>query len=338
MRSKFIHTIYFFAALIFSGVTVYAQDVQVTARIDSTSILIGNQTQLRLIAAYDVKNGEPKILWPNISDSIISKIEVISKSNIKTVIVDSNHPTVRQQIQDIIISGYDSGYYAIPPFSFVVNGDTGHPKLTEAMMLQVMTVHVDTSKAYKDIKGPMQVRFSWMDYLNYILLGLVGLVLIAVLIWFIVKSSKKKGAVVIIEKPKVIIPPHVKALEDLEKLSLKKLWQEGKIKEYYTGITDILREYLYGRYGISAQEMTSDEIMQALKRKDIDEAMKAKLREILVLADLVKFAKENPVPEDHQFCFNTSIDFVKETAPIIEKDSASKSAEVQDTQTNTLTT
>ena len=94
---------------------------------------------------------------------------------------------------------------------------------------------------------------------------------------------------------------------------MKKLWQEGKIKDYYTGITDILRVYLQERYHIGAPEMTTDEIMLALKRKDISEDMKKELREILVLSDLVKFAKENPLPNEHEFCFNSSIDFVNET-------------------------
>lgn len=338
MISKFIHTVYFLITLIFSGMSLYAQDVQVTARLDSMSILIGNQTHLHLIAAYDLKNGEPKIQWPNIADSIISKIDVISKSKVRTVMVDSSHPNIRQQIQDIIISGYDSGYYAIPAFSFVINGDTEHPKLTEAMMLQVITVHVDTTKAFKDIKGPIQVKFSLLDYLLYIILGAIGLILIAVLVWFIIRSSKQKGPTLIVEKPTVIIPPHVKALEELERLAMRKLWQEGKIKEYYTGITDVLREYLFGRYGISAAEMTSDEIMQALRRKDIDEAMKAKLREILVLADLVKFAKENPLPEDHQFCFNASVDFIKETTQLIEETQKQTPEQPKKAEPNPITT
>ncbi len=133
MRGKFIHIIYLFSCLISSGLSTYAQDVHVNARIDSSSILIGNQTRIRLTAAYDSKGGTPKIIWPQISDSLVSKIDVINKSNVQTIIADSTHPNIKQQIQDIIISGYDSGFYAIPPFSFVIsNGDSEHPKLTES--------------------------------------------------------------------------------------------------------------------------------------------------------------------------------------------------------------
>lgn len=313
MKSKAIYTIFFLVTLIFSGLALQAQQVRVSANIDSSSILIGSQARIHLMVAYDAKNGVPKIEFPQIGDSIISKIEVISKSKISTVILDSTRPTVQQQTQDIVISGFDSGYYAIPPFRFIVNGDTGNPLLTQALMVQVETVHVDTTKAFKDIKAPLQAPFTILEILPYIGYGALGLLVIGLLIYLLIRSLKKQKPV-IIEQPKVIIPPHIKALDDLEKLGLKKLWQEGKIKDYYTGITDIIRVYIEERYGIGALEMTSDELLFALKRKDISEAMKEKLRQILVLADLVKFAKENPLPGDHEFCFNSSIAFVNETA------------------------
>ncbi|HTB32818.1 MAG TPA: hypothetical protein VK808_12375 [Bacteroidia bacterium] len=315
MRSKIIHIIHAIVALIFSWVSLNAQQVQVNARIDSTSILIGNQAHIHLTVAYDAKNGVPQIQWPQIADSLVSKIEVISKTKISTV-TDSAHPSLQQQTQDITISGFDSGYYAIPPFQFVINGDTEHALSTEAMMLQVNMVHVDTAKGIKDIKGPIQVPFNILEILPYIGYGLLIALALLALYYFIVRAARKQKPL-IIEKPKVIIPPHVKALEELEKLALRKLWQEGKIKEYYTGITEILRAYIQERYGIGAPEMTTDEIMYALKRKDISELQKGKLRDILVLSDLVKFAKENPLPTEHESCFNASIDFVNETAESI---------------------
>jgi hypothetical protein len=326
MKAKIIHIFYLVASLIVQGIALHAQ-VQVSARIDSTSILIGSQTHLHLTAAYDLKNGQPNIRFPEIGDTLLSKIEVISKSKVTTV-HDSAHPNIQQQTEDIIISCFDSGYYAIPPFQFVVNGDTSNPQSTEAMMLEVNTVHVDTTKTFKDIKGPIQVPFNFLELIPYIGYGLLALLVLGGLIYLIIRLTKKEVAVVI-EQPKIIIPPHIKALQELESLAIKKLWQEGKIKEYYTGITDILRVYLDERYGIGALEMTSDEIMVALKRKDINEAMKIKLREILVLADLVKFAKETPLPNDHEHCFNTSVDFINETAENPEVTDALKEAAVQ---------
>lgn len=290
-----------------------AQQVQVSARIDSTSILIGNQTVLRLTAAYDAKNGIPKVQWPQIGDSLISKVEVINKSKVATVIPDSTRPSIQQLVENVTISCFDSGYYAIPPFKFIINGDTANPQMTEAMMLQVFTVRVDTSKAFKDIKAPIQAPFSILEILPYIIIGLIALIIMGWLMYYFNKKSKKNKTVVV-EQPKVIIPPHVKALQELEKLALKKLWQEGKVKEYYTGITDILRAYLEERYSINALEMTTDEIMLSLKKRAMSDEVKQKLNEILVLSDLVKFAKENPLPADHEFCFSASVEFINETA------------------------
>jgi hypothetical protein len=315
MENRVRHIIYLFAVLIIPGCTLFAQQVQVAARIDSTSMLIGNQTTLRLTAAFDTKNGVPKIQWPQIGDSLVSKVEVISKSKIHTILPDSAQPTLQQLVQDIVISSFDSGYYAIPPFKFIINGDTGNPQFTEAMMLQVNTIRVDTSKAFKDIKGPIQAPFTFLEVLPYIGYGLLALLVIGVIIYYIIKNAKKKN-VVVVEQPKVILPPHVKALGELETLVNKKLWQEGKIKDYYTGITDILRIYLVERYDINALEMTTDEIMLALRRRGMNDAVKQKLNDVLVLADLVKFAKENPLPSDHEFCYHASVGFINETAEI----------------------
>ena len=316
MKRRIRYIIYLTVILVIPECTLFAQQVQVTARIDSTSMLIGNQTTLRLTAAFDAKNGVPKIQWPQIGDSLLSKVEVISKSKIRTVLPDSAQPTLQQQVEEITISSFDSGYYAIPPFKFIVNGDTANPQFTEAMMLQVNTIHVDTTKAFKDIKGPMQAKFSFLGWLLenwlYIACGLLVLMIIGGVIYYYILQSKRRNAVVV-EAPKEIIPPHIKALDELEKLVNKKLWQEGKVKDYYTGITDILRIYLVERYNVNALEMTTDEIMSSLKRRGISDAIKQKLNEVLVLADLVKFAKENPLPSDHEFCYAASVEFIKET-------------------------
>src|ERR1700756_4716487 len=104
-----------------------AQNVSATAGIDRTSILIGNQTHVHIRVNYDAKNASTKIQWPIIADSLASKVHVVSKSRIDTVTPDHNNPTQKSLTQDLVITSFDSGYYAIPPFQFVVNGDTVHP-------------------------------------------------------------------------------------------------------------------------------------------------------------------------------------------------------------------
>ncbi|MGP8214619.1 MAG: hypothetical protein ACLQQ4_03550 [Bacteroidia bacterium] len=294
----------------------FAQDVKVTAGIDSTVILIGNQTHLHLKVTYDAKNSVPKIQWPVIADSLIAKVHVVSKSKIDTLIPDHANPTVQVQTQDLVITSFDSGYYAIPPFQFVVNGDTAHPVLSDALLMQVRTLPVDTAKGFRDIKGPIQVKFPLIIILMYVGIALVLVALGAWLTYYFIKKRKKKPALVAPKAPPV--DPHVKALKALEELALENLWQAGKVKEYYSGISDILRVYLDDRYSLGALEMTTDEIMYALRRIDLGDALKTKLRQILMLSDLVKFAKEQPLPHEHESAMNGAIDFINESTHRLE--------------------
>jgi hypothetical protein len=111
------------------------------------------------------------------------------------------------------------------------------------------------------------------------------------------------------------VPPHVQALEELEALKKKKLWQSGKVKEYHTAITDVVRWYIEERYRVPALEMTTEEIMQGLKGTDAGSEPREKLYQALLLADLVKFAKEQPLPVDNDESMEHCIYFVNETKP-----------------------
>lgn len=297
--------------LVFTFSLVKAQNVMVDATMDSNSIQIGQQVKIHLTAKYP-KHTNIKIQWPAIADTIISKVQVIGKSGIDTIKSDTVHTSMQGLAQDITITCFDSGYYAIPPFTFIANGDTSHPIQTQPLMLNVRTVAVDTTKGIKDIKAPYTAPFSILEILPQIGLGVLGLLVIALIIYLIVRSQKnKKPQPVVIKEPPV--EPHIKALKALEALAAQKLWQEGKIKEYHTQLTDILRQYLEDRFGIYAQEMITDEIMHAMRRVDITEELKGKLKQILTLADLVKFAKEQPLPKEHEDSFNYAVEFVQST-------------------------
>ena len=115
----------------------------------------------------------------------------------------------------------------------------------------------------------------------------------------------------VISKPK--IPAHITALRDLETIRNMKLWQEGKTKEYYTAITDTIRVYIEGRYEVMAMELTSDEIMQVMRSQVIDNVSKDRLRQILSLADYVKFAKAQPIDVENELTLNNAFEFVKGT-------------------------
>ena len=114
-------------------------------------------------------------------------------------------------------------------------------------------------------------------------------------------------------KPVVKDPPHIVALRSLEKTRAQKLWQNGKQKQFYTQVTDALRQYISGRYDISAMEQTSAEMFNDLKDKDIDPALTEKLQELFTTADFVKFAKHAATDEENENAIPTAIRFVNET-------------------------
>ena len=163
----------------FAGLKTYAQDIKVNAVLDSSKIRIGEQVKLDLYLQYNPNVKSFKIKWPSVGDTITGKVEVIAVSEIDTTMPDKSNPSLIQQHQQLLISAYDSGYFAIPPFKFIVDNDTLNPLITEALLLEVHTVPTDTSLVKtKDIKEPFAEPFNWMWYKNYLYWGIAALVFV----------------------------------------------------------------------------------------------------------------------------------------------------------------
>lgn len=125
----------------------------------------------------------------------------------------------------------------------------------------------------------------------------------------------KKVDVPLVPKKKPL-PPYQLAMQRLEHLRGENLWQNGQEKEYYTRLTDILRDYLQGRFGINAMEMTSTQIVNALSSNDETRDSNRHMQAILEVADFVKYARMRPIPDDNVRSFNNALEFVEETKPV----------------------
>lgn len=112
------------------------------------------------------------------------------------------------------------------------------------------------------------------------------------------------------------LPPHIVAKQALEHLLIQRLWQAEKHKQYYSALTDILREYISSRWGVGAMEMTSDEVVEALRELDLQQKSVMDLRDMLQQADLVKFAKAMPEAADNEQAYSVVWDFVEQTTPV----------------------
>ena len=277
--------------------------------LDTTSILIGDQTGLEITFTSPA---DYKIYWPQLSDTLTGDIEIIKKTRLDSTLSEDGFDKLYHQ--RLTITAFDSGYYAIPPIriGYRTPADTSiYYAETEAQLLEVKTVPVNLQEEIKDIKGPLAAPFTFMEALPYI----VGLLVVAIVIFLVIfyLRKRRKAEPIFKAPPKPQLPPHRIALDAFDELRYKKLWQNGRIKEYHTELVDIIRMYLYGNFGIHAAEFTTDEIMEAVEKTEANTEAKEKLRQTLILADLVKFAKMQPLPVEHDASLNNAIDFVKET-------------------------
>lgn len=310
---KCIHLVSF---LIFSSVLPqisFAQGVVAVSAVDTSTVRIGEQLTLKLQvtvpANYTVK-------FPALADSLDS-FEIISKSAIDTVNNKDNSFTYRQQLQ---LTNFDSGYYVIQPIPFFFKDQKSSAfdsTLTEALLVTVNTIPVDTTRAIKDIKAPVDVPLTFMEILPYLLI-LITVTLIGYFIYRFIRSRKKVIPVIIPKIP--VVPPHEIALKALADLAEEKLWQQGYFKQYHTRVSDILRTYIEQRFSIRAMEETTDEILQQFRGALINDDAKEKLTYVLRLADMVKFAKALPIGSENENSFSYAKDFVMLTKPVTKED------------------
>ena len=302
----------FFALLLFSFKS-NAQELVVDAKLDTNQIVIGKQTRIRLTAKTQIG---VSVVFPEFKDTIIEKVELVSIGKIDTALA-GNMATYQR---DLIITSFDSGFFALPPFNFKIKNDTSKVFQTEPLLFVVQTIPVDTTLAIKAIKGPIDPAWSIYEIQKELLIGLIVLLAVILTIYFL---KRKKKVEVIQEVTVNKRPAHEIAIEVLNDLRVQKLWQQGRVKEYHIVISDTIRTYIENRFNVGAMEMTSDEILKSLRFIITDNNLKLKLSNVLILSDMVKFAKEQPLPNENELSWENAIDFVKHTA-LVEQEEGEK--------------
>lgn len=182
----------------------------------------------------------------------------------------------------------------------------------------VETFQIDsTMTTVRDLKPQKTLKLRFAEFSGYLAIALVVAALLALAIYLLARYLHKRGRRLSdIFKPTPPSPAHIVAIEALEKLRDEKLWQNNKHKLYYSGLSDILRTYLAGRFEVGAMEMTTDEIVEALRGIEIEQKQKMDLVAVLRDADLVKFAKAMPEAEENEAAYNKAYYFVEETKPV----------------------
>ncbi|MEE1184245.1 MAG: hypothetical protein UHZ06_07185 [Paludibacteraceae bacterium] len=303
--------------LLFSMVQIaLAQQFTVSSQLDSASIQIGEQARLRLSVAQPTNL---QVSIPILSDTITKGIEIVEMVKADTISLSDSRIQVNY---DYLITSFDSGFYFIPSYTYAAAGDTLQ---TAPLGLSVTTVTVNPeTDDVKAIKPIMDAPFYWSELFTWVGYFLLAFLVVSLIIFVLLKYVFKKKVPFIDQTPQPVIPPHIVALEKLEEIKVQKIWQCGDIKVFYTQVTDVLRVYLEGRFGINAMELTSDEIMALVKKEPGLNEVRAALKDLLTLADLVKFAKMVPIENQNERSLLIAFDVVDKTKPVEEPEVTSQ--------------
>ncbi|MDO8550360.1 MAG: hypothetical protein Q7S39_09455 [Ignavibacteria bacterium] len=297
----------FLLLVIIFSLNNYAQDITAEAYIDSMNYLVGDYINLTVKVKYDEGI---QVSNPLIGDSF-KEIEIIKVE--EPVLLEENGKQVVEF--RYIVSVYDSMNVSIPgiPVGYKTGNDTTLQTVnTNPVNFTVHTVAVQPDEEIKDIKEPIKIPLDWKTILLYLLIILA----IAALAYFLYKRNKKKlKGKEEIEEAAPRLPSYITALNGLHQLEEEELWQKGLVKEYHSRITEIIRRYFEERFYLPALELTTTEAMRRLRdRYDTTEILQT-TEEFLNNADLVKFAKYNPVPDLNKEMMKQAYQIVEKTIP-----------------------
>jgi hypothetical protein len=276
-----------------------AQENSFSAQVDTNKILIGEQITLSLNAKIPA---QIEHTWPIFSDTLAG-FELIDVSKLDTL-KTGDYWTLKQELT---VTSFDSGYSAIPPISIQFGGNTLQ---SEAIGIAIGFPEFDEEVELYDIKKPLEVPPNWWP----VILIVGGGILLAVALFFIARSIKAKKLPEM-KAPKIVLAPHIEAMQRLQKLENDGLWQKGEIKAYYSQLTDILRMYMERQFNVQAMESTAEEVIELLERQVLPSSHLAELRPMLRTSDLVKFAKVKPLSEENHRALALVRQFVDITKP-----------------------
>lgn len=248
-----------------------------------------------------------------------------------------------------LVTSFDSTLYYIPSMPVSDGVDTIEsnsfglkvtaPELTDSTLAYLKKINAGETDSIdfkelqlNDIKPIQKAPFVWKDLLSLLWIPAIVILLLAILgiiIYLIIRKNRRGYFFT----PPPVLPAHVRAIKSLDKIKLEKIWQQERYKEFYTQLTDVLRIYINERYGVNSLEMTSAEILDIIRTKAEEDSVYNNLKQVLTVADLVKFAKYNPFIDENDLSLMNSYFFInqtKEDDPLLETSSEEEDIEELD--------
>ena len=295
----------------FQTTQIPPQNVEVEGKVSDTKVQVGQPFML------DLSLKVPKgwyVEWNDFdADTLSDQIDIIERGTVERTTDSDSNIVIKQRLT---LMTFDTGQLWLPAVALTYarspEDSMRMQALTNPTELYSSTIAVDTLQPYKPLAKPISAPIQMHEVYPW-LLGVLLLALVAFGVWFWIKHRKRKvdvnGNVVL----GPIIPPYEKAVGDLEALRQQKLWQTGKVKEYFSSLTDIAREYIEGQFGVNAVEMTTDDILEEVRPLHFSQDTFDKLKETMEVADLVKFAKYSASSLEYDNAMNNMSEFVNES-------------------------
>ena len=317
------YIIIYVSALFMGGMAVAQSTPTITSHISADTVMIGDRVTLTIEVDADVMQ---HIVFPTFdftqnapegAEQQEPSIEVINDFAPDTISKEGRRVRLRKRYEMAV---YDEGIYKLGRAQALYLDknivDTLFAEHEEELF--VKTFQIDsTMTTVRDLKPQKTLKLRFAEFGGYLGIALAVALLLAGVIYLLVRYLHKRGKRISdLFKPAPPVPAHIVAIEALEKLRNEKLWQNNKHKQYYSGLSDILRTYLAGRFEVGAMEMTTDEIADALREVDIEQKSKMDLLSVLRDADLVKFAKATPEASENELAYDKAFYFVENTKPV----------------------
>ncbi len=317
MIKRSLHIFLLFVALA-GAANAYASEADsirrkptVRAWMTPDSVAIGD----RMVLAIEVdKDVSQSVAFPDFDFSEHPDLELVGEPVYDTISSEGRRVTLRR---NYTLTSFQEGQYNLGRLSVLSIDRSGADTLHSAqdLIFDVTTFLIDsTAHGIFDLKPVQDMPFQFREISGYVTWSIIGLLLLCAIVYGVLRLLAHYGRPVMgLFKTPPPLPPHVEALRELERLYGEKLWQLGEYKDYYSRLTDILRNYIYRRYGVVAVSMSTDEIIAALRTLELPPRCEMELQSLLRDADLVKFAKAEIGASQNETYFATARDFVEQT-------------------------